>query len=357
MNTQIERFDKSEMGEAIKGCPQQITHILETYADWVPRQGAKPPEQVLFLGMGGSAISGDLVRIWSERLSTVPMVVVRGYDVPNWAGRETLVLASSYSGNTEETLSATHQAAERGCQMVGITSDGQLAQLCQSGDWDFLQIPGGLQPRAAIGYSLAGVVVVLTAFKVLPVSVLAELAAGTGLMETEGELWSDWDHPDNEPLQVSRLIGKRLPIVYGVTGTTEALAIRLRGQLAENSKIFASHHVFPEQNHNEIVGLAERIKKIKDTLIIWLSDDDDHPRVKLRQELVAKLLESSKHSQSKLPVEWTLSGNGESLIQRNLSLLHKIDWLSYYAALLHDYDPSAIKILVRLKQEMKPAQD
>jgi len=350
MRTRIKRLDPSGMGEAIKGCPQQITHILDTYTGWAPRKFVDTPQQILYLGMGGSAIGGDLVRVWTERLSTVPMVVVRGYTVPRWVGAGTLVLASSYSGDTEETLAATRQAAEQGGRVVAVASGGQLSRLCQAEGWDFVQIPGGLQPRAAIGYSLAAVALILVGFQVLPPSVLDELSTGARLMAAEGEHWGDPDRSENEPLDAAGLIGKRLPVIYGAMGTTEALALRLRCQLAENSKLFASHHILPEQNHNEIVGLAERIKDPGDALVIWLTDADDH----LRQDLSARLMGTKVQPQSLPPVECTLAGSGESLIQRNLTLLHKIDWLSYYAALLHDCDPSAIEILTRLKKEMKP---
>jgi len=243
---------------------------------------------------------------------------------------------------------------QTGGRIVAVASGGQLARLCQAEGWDFVQIPGGLQPRAAIGYSLAAVVLVLVGFRVLPQSVLDELVAGARLMASEGERWGDPDQPENEPLEAARLIGKRLPIIYGATSTTEALALRLRCQLAENSKLLASHHILPEQNHNEIVGLVERMKDPGDAFVIWLTDSDDHPRVRLRQDLSARLMGTKVQPQSSPPVECTLAGSGESLIQRNLTLLHKIDWLSYYVALLRGYDPSDIEILTKLKKEMKP---
>ncbi|UCH62987.1 MAG: bifunctional phosphoglucose/phosphomannose isomerase [Fidelibacterota bacterium] len=354
MKTRIERLDPSGMGKAIRDCPQQITNILETHTGWTPRKYVDAPKQILYLGMGGSAIGGDLVRVWAERFSTVPMVVVRGYTVPRWIGAETLVLASSYSGNTEETLSAVEEAAAQDGRIVAIASGGQLAEHCQAKGWDFVPIPGGLQPRAAIGYSLAAVALILVRFRVLPQSVLDELAAGARLMTSEGERWNDPDQSENEPLEAAKLIGKRLPIIYGAVSTTEALALRLRGQLAENSKLLASHHVLPEQNHNEIVGLAERIKNPGDALVIWLKDSDDHPRIKLRQDLSAQLMGIKMQPQTLPPMECTLAGSGKSLIQRNLTLLHKIDWLSYYEALLRDRDPSDIEILTKLKQEMRP---
>lgn len=352
MKERIRRLDRGDMGSAIKGCPRQITQILETFVDWSPSQPVEAPRQVLFLGMGGSAIGGDLVRIWTEQFSPVPMVVVRGYRVPKWVDAHTLVLASSYSGDTEETLAATHEAAEKGGRVAVIASGGQLIKLAQAAGWDLLPIPGGLQPRAAIGYSVAAISRVLVAFGLLPPAVLDDLASGAALMLADGAQFSEVDQTENKALEVARLIQGRLPIIYGATGTTETLALRFRGQLAENSKLFSSHNLLPEQNHNEIVGLAERIKGQGDVLVLWLEDEMDHPRVALRRELAGRLMGTRDVLPAGKPLEVTLAGKGRSLPERNLTLLHLIDWISYYAALLGDHDPSSIEILTDIKREM-----
>ena len=348
MDHLIERYDHSDMRAAIRGCPGQITAILDRYSSWTPRSPDQDFEQVLFIGMGGSAIGGDLVRVWMDRLATRPLIVLRGYGIPNWVGERTLVLASSYSGNTEETLAATGQAAERGCRVVALTSGGRLATLAESSGWDRLEIPGGMQPRAAIGYSVAATCVALVSLKLLPGSVLDDLAAGAELMSADGSLWADHEHQDNpNPAIAKRLLGV-LPVIYGSTGATETLALRLRGQLAENGKIFASHQLLPELNHNEIVGLNERLKDQGDPLLVWLVDREDHARVGLRRRLTSELLGIG----GRQPGEIVLEGRGETLVQRNLTLLHQVDWISYYAALLGGKDPSEIEILIRLKQEM-----
>lgn len=352
MKQRIQRLDKGDMGSAIKGCPRQITHILETFVDWSPSQPVEAPRQVLFLGMGGSAIGGDMVRVWTEQFSPVPIVVVRGYRVPNWVDARTLVLASSYSGNTEETLAATNEAAEKGARVAVIASGGQLVELAHAAGWDLMSIPGGLQPRAAIGYSVAAISRVLVAFGLLPSAVLDDLTSGAASMLADGAQLSDVDQNENKALEVARLIQGRLPIIYGATGTTETLALRLRGQLAENGKLFSSHNLLPEQNHNEIVGLAERIKGQGDVLVLWLEDELDHPRVALRRNLAGRLMGTRAVSPTGRPAEVTLTGRGRSLLERNLTLLHLIDWISYYVALLGDHDPSSIDILTEIKREM-----
>ncbi|MFC1619083.1 bifunctional phosphoglucose/phosphomannose isomerase [Candidatus Neomarinimicrobiota bacterium] len=347
IDAEIKRYDKSDMRSAIEGCPQQFNHILAKYAAWEPTGAAGSIRKVLFLGMGGSAIGGDMVRIWVERNSQIPMTVIRSYEIPKWVDDETLVIASSYSGNTEETLSAVSEAAATGAHISVITSGGELANLARESGWEHIEMPGGLQPRAAIGYSVASVAVVLAAFGILSSSILDEISAGAKRMEAEGRLWGDPQQDDNHLYNLAGTLMEQLPVIYGVAGTTEALAIRLRGQLAENSKIMSSHHILPEQNHNEIVGLAERIKHTGDPLVIWLADKEDHPRVGLRRKLAGELTGTYPSR------ETVMSGNGDSLIQRNLSLLHQLDWLSFYAAILGGNDPSQIEILMQLKEKMQ----
>lgn len=347
MKDLIQRLDPGKMGPAIQGCPQQITRILEAFAGWKPPRAPREIDKVLFLGMGGSAIGGDMVRVWADQQAKLPMVINRHYTVPGWADSRTLVLASSYSGNTEETLSAVAAAEKKGGQVIAIASGGKLAEMAQDKGWGWLQIPGGLQPRAAIGSSLAAVSVVLAACGVLPPTVLDELKIGAVNMAADGAVWGDPNVAGNQALKVARKVTDQLPVIYGAPGTTETLALRFRGQLAENSKWFASHHLIPEQNHNEIVGLTERIKSVADVVVIWLEDQDDHARIKLRREISSRLTGLKGTAQ-----ELTLAGKGATLIQRNLTLLHLIDWISYYAALLREYDPSEISILIQMKREM-----
>ena len=354
----IKKLDHQDMGAAIQDCPQQIVRLLDATGAWKPRATEQAPKQVLYMGMGGSAIGGDMARVWVERQSKVPMWVQRGYDVPEWVGPGTLAVASSYSGNTEETLSAVEQAAERGASVIAVASGGELLEQAEGQGWKVIKLPGGLQPRAAIGYSLAAIGQVLVAHDVLPESTLDELRAGASQMAAEGMRWADPGDATNQPLQLAGLIGDRLPVIYGSSGSTEALAIRLRGQLAENSKLLASHHLLPEQNHNEIVGVAARVRERHDLLIFWLTDTDDHPRVQLRRSLAGGLMGIAPSDAAQPPQQVTMSGTGSSLIQRNLSLLHQIDWLSYYAALIRGWDPSAIDVLTELKIQLgTPGQE
>lgn len=347
INELKERLDKAGMGVAIAGCPDQITRVLASGADWTHPYPGFNAVQVLYLGMGGSAIGGDVVRIWAERLGSVPMVVNRDYRIPNWVGPQTLVIASSYSGNTEETLESVAQAADRGAKVVVIASGGRLQLLADERKWGYFPIPDGLQPRAAIGYSITAVSMCMRAFGLLPETILHDLMAGAKQMKIAGLAWHPDSGTDNAAVGYARALVGRLPIIYGSAGTTEVLALRFRGQLAENSKLFASHHNLPEQNHNEIEGLANRISTVGDVSVVWLTDEADHERLELRRTISRQLMGTASS-------EIVLTGNGVNLIQRNLQLLHLIDWISYYVALLRDQDPSRIEKLLELKKKMSP---
>lgn len=345
INELKERLDKAGMGAAISGCPDQITHILASGANWTHPYPDFDAAQVLYLGMGGSAIGGDVVRIWAERLGSIPMVVNRDYHIPNWVGQQTLVIASSYSGNTEETLESVAQAADRGAKIVAITSGGKLQSLASERNWGHFPIPDGLQPRAAIGYSITAVSMCMRAFGLLPESILHDLKAGAKQMQIAGLAWHPDYSDDNAAVGYARALVGRLPIIYGCVGTTEVLALRFRGQLAENGKLFASHHNLPEQNHNEIEGLANRISTVGDVSVVWLTDEADHKRLELRRTISGQLMGTADG-------EIVLAGLGGNLVQRNLHLLHLLDWISYYVALLRDQDPSNIGNLLALKNRM-----
>lgn len=352
MRPEWEKLDPGGMGQAIRTCHEQILAALAEPA-WKPAV-VRPFDKILYLGMGGSAIGGDMVRVWSERTSAVPLTVQRDYGIPGWVDGKTLVLASSYAGNTEETLSAAGMAAAAGAQLVAITSGGELARQARAEDWQLLQIPGGFQPRAAIGYSLAAICRVLVAYQVLPQSLVGELGQAAKLMGSEAARWTA-DGSANLALATAELIADRQVVIYGTTGTTEALAVRMRGQLAENGNLFAGHHLLPELNHNEIVGLKDRLASDDSLVVVWLADAEDHPRVALRRQLTAELTGLRKAGETVPgPHEVVLSGAGKTLLERNMTLLNLVDWISLYTALLRGQDPTAIDVLLALKERLAP---
>lgn len=232
--------------------------------------------------------------------------------------------------------------------MVALTSGGQLAQMAETGGWPVHLIPAGFQPRAAIGFSLAAICRVLVAGGMLPVNLLDDLGAAATLMGAQSSSLADPSGAQNLALETARRLAGKLPIIYGVSGSTEALAVRFRGQLAENSNQFAAHHLLPEMNHNEIVGLADHLDGDSKAVVVWLKDEGDHERVTLRRKLTSELWGVAGSDR-----EMELSGSGPTLIHRNLTLLNLIDWISYYLALERGKDPTEIAILLKLKSRLK----
>ncbi|MDZ7336994.1 MAG: bifunctional phosphoglucose/phosphomannose isomerase [candidate division KSB1 bacterium] len=336
-------LDRANMRGRICGFAEQLTHAVELgRRTTLPREYARV-EAVVCLGMGGSAIGGDLLRCYLADTLKVPLVVNRDYLNPAFVGSKTLVIASSYSGNTEETLSAYVQAKERGAKVLCITSGGELARRAQGDGVPVVLIPGGYPPRTALAY-LA--VPALLAFEKLGFVPPQEepLKESAALLS---KLAQDYDRPEagNQALAAAqRLVGK-LPVIY-TTSSWEVVGMRWRGQLSENSKVLAYSSTLPEMNHNEIVGwgLLEPVQRM--VQVVLLRDRGDHPRVQMRMEFLKELV--ARHSYPAIE----LFAQGQSRLARILSLIHLGDWVSYYLALYNEVDPTPVKNIEMLKERL-----
>ena len=207
---------------------------------------------VVLCGMGGSAIGGDLVAGLVEPTTTLPWTVNRGYTLPGWVGENTLVIASSYSGGTEETLSAFAEAKERGARLLVVTSGGELLDRATADGLDHVVIPGGLQPRAALGYSLG---VGLRVARALGLAELSDAEFDAALAAARDRAEAHDEDADGNPARdlSARWVGA-LPVVYTAVGLLEAVGVRWQTQINENAKHPAVGNVLPELDHNEIMG-------------------------------------------------------------------------------------------------------
>ena len=302
--------------------------------------------QIVVAGLGGSAIGGDLVRSYlSDRLD-VPMLVVRDYDLPHFVGPDTLVLVSSYSGSTEETLSAYAQARERGCRMVAFTTGGTLAELALSHGHPVVRLPGGLSPRAALAFSFFPMLLTLSrlGFVNEPASELAETLTVLGQKSTQ---YSRSTATDKNPAkQMAAAWHGRLPLIYGANVRFDAVALRIRCQIAENAKQLAFANVFPEFNHNELVGYG-KLSHLSGLLSVCiLRDRGDHRRVGIRMAIVRKMI-----ADLGVPVV-DMHSTGDSALARMFSLVLWGDFVSYYMAILNGTDPTPIAAIDHLKREL-----
>ncbi len=300
---------------------------------------------VVVCGMGGSAIGGDLVRGWVEASSPLPFMVNRGYALPGWVGAETLVIVSTYSGGTEETLSAFADARARGARCLVVTSGGQALQQAEADGLDHVVIPGGLQPRAALGYSLGVVLRIARALGLaeLPDSVVADALDAA----RDRAAAHDQDADGNPARDLSADWVGALPVVYTGTGLLEAVGMRWRTQIHENAKHPAVGNVLPELDHNEIMGFEAAPDALAQAMqVVALRDADDHPQVAKRFEATSELLHSAVGGWTEIAVA------DSSRLDRMLSLVQLGDAASFWLAMRKGVDPTPVETIQQLKKTL-----
>ncbi len=309
---------------------------------------AKPAELdgVVLCGMGGSAISADLIRSWLAPELTVPLWVNRSYELPLSTGASTLVVVSSYSGNTEETLSAFAEARSRGCPLLAVSSGGEITRLARESGLPLLEIPAGMPPRTTTGYGLAALALALAGFGVVSDKSREIDAALPFVREQIRALGPESPLHENRAKRIAAHAQGRIPIVYGSQSFLDSVAVRWAGQFCENGKNLAFASVLPEMNHNEIAGWVHPREALRKTFPIFLVDRDDHPRIQRRIELSSEILEQKAGS------ALILESEGESRLQRILSLVLLGDFASIYLAILNGENPTTIEPIDFLKSEL-----
>jgi glucose/mannose-6-phosphate isomerase len=301
--------------------------------------------------MGGSAIGGDLVRgVFADRLKA-PLSVVRDYELPAWVDRETLVVASSYSGATEETISALSTALERRCPVVVISTGGPLKEVARKARLPLLAFPGEGQPRAAVGYSLTLLAGLLERAGLLELGneeLRDTVAAATAAVAASGP---ETPSERNPAKQLAWTLVDRLPVIEA-SGPLVAVARRWKTQLNENGKTMAVVEELPEATHNSVVGYAQP-ESIRDHLyVVFLASAAEHPRSRLRASLSAELLGAAQIGHQVIPI------GGEGRLQQAVSGIVLGDYVSTYLAFLYGLDPSPVEAIGYVKGRMSlPDED
>jgi glucose/mannose-6-phosphate isomerase len=320
----------------------QLPHQLEDALWRVESAGIEPvdaPGGLVVCGMGGSAIGADLARGVIGARARRPLVISRDYAPPAWTGPDTLVLCSTYSGETEETLAAYHGAGERGAPRVVLTTGGALAEAARADGVPVIGVPSGMQPRAAVAYMVVGALEVAALAGVTD-SLRGEIEAASRLLRGLAEEWGPDGPEDSEPKALASRLQGQVPVVYG-SELTAPIARRWRSQLNENAETPAFDGVLPEMNHNEICGWGQPT-----FTAILLEDDEQHPRVKRRIELTADVVAAAGS-----PVE-RVRARGEARAERALSLVLLGDLVSLYLAVLGGVDPTPVARIDELKQKL-----
>ena len=325
-----------KMRSLIQAFPDQMRKAWEIAQNSPIDLGYWSPGSVLILGMGGSGISGAIASNMLSGSSPVPVVANNDYRVPAWTGENTLVVACSYSGNTEETLAALEAAEERGARIVAITSGGKLGALCDEKGWPSVRIPGGEPPRSQFGFAFTSVMHVLHAVGLVSDgqhaafgSVADHLTANQANCIERAEALAD-------------LVQDRNILLYADTAQ-EGLAIRWRQQLNENSKLLCSHHVFPEMNHNELVGWESGDEHC---VAVLVRTTDDHTRTQLRMDITAKIFQDQ--GADVIEVE----PDGPNRWAQLLDAVWVGDWMSLVLAERAEVDPVDIRFIDHLKNTL-----
>ncbi|MEW6172361.1 MAG: bifunctional phosphoglucose/phosphomannose isomerase [Bacillota bacterium] len=301
---------------------------------------------VLVTGLGGSAIGGDLLRIYCQERLGVPVQVNRDYTLPAFVDGKTLVFAVSYSGNTEETLSAYHRAREKGSPVIVLTAGGKLRALADADNIPVIEVPGGLQPRAATGYLFLPMLAVLERLGLLG-GVSPEIDELEREMKKHAAVYRIETPVDKNPAkQLAQKFKDRIPVIWGSHGNTEVVAQRWKGQINENAKAPAYWNVFPELNHNEIVGFGNPADLLKKLWVVLLKDKGDHPRVDYRMEVTRRVIADKVGGISEI------DSTGSGMLARLYSLIYMGDWTSFYLAALYGIDPGPVKVIDYLKGEL-----
>jgi glucose/mannose-6-phosphate isomerase len=296
--------------------------------------------------MGGSAIGGDIVNnVFSDKIK-VPLVVNRAYEVPGFLSDKTLFIAVSYSGNTEETLSAMDKAVKKGCSVIAVSSGGKLDKLSKSSNIPIINIPLGFPPRAALGYILPALIFTLSSAGLIE-SVEEDLLNAVKLLKRLREKYSIKDPlKSNEVKQMAKKILGKVPMIISCIDNTYAAGLRLKTQLNENSKMTALHVTFPELDHNDLVNISYLRNGKHNYVAIILRDRFDSERMRKRIEITKSLASGNIGGFNEI---WA---QGKSKLERILSLIMYGDFLSVYLAVLQGTDPTPVSVIEQLKKEL-----
>ena len=314
-------------------------HLAEAL-DTIRKSNLKSPDReirnVLITGLGGSGIGGTIVAEMVAPISKVPITVNKNYHIPSFVNQHTLVIACSYSGNTEETLMATGQALNAGAEVACITSGGELLKIANEDGLNVLSMQGGNPPRSMFGYSFAFLCSLLEFYKVIDMPVEADLEKAIALLNEEEN-----DTKKNADTLADELKGKTA-IIYAVNGGL-GVASRWRQQLNENAKMLAWQSEIPEMNHNELVGWEGGSSEF---VPVFLRNADDFDRNQKRIEIIKGIIGQKT---DRILEVWS---KGNSPIEKTLYLVHFGDWVSYYLSEINQVDIMDIKSIDLLKSEL-----
>jgi glucose/mannose-6-phosphate isomerase len=322
-----------KMNDYIGDFTKHLTEALEIGKSSMLSDSHAEIHNVLICGLGGSGIGGTIVTDLVSDQINVPISATKDYSIPNFVDENTLVIASSYSGNTEETLYALEECQKRMAQIACITSGGSLEKLAKGKGFNCITIPGGQPPRAMFGYSFTQLFFLLNHYGLIDQSFMSEFEKGINLLNSEEEAIK------SEAKALATKLYGTTPVIYTAAGF-EGVGIRFRQQINENSKMLCWHHVIPEMNHNELLGWRINTDNLG---VVYFRNKCDYDRNQVRidinKEVISKFTDNITEVWSK----------GDSRIENSLYHIHLGDWVSWYLSEMNEVDAIEIDVINFLK--------
>lgn len=343
----ISKLDPQNMRGHIRTFYEQVEEAVAIGKKFQPPADSKHISNIVLAGMGGSAIGGDLLKTYLSKQLRIPFIVNRHYSLPVFVDNRSLVIISSYSGNTEETLEAYAQATKRTARILCITSGGEVAKRAKEQKHKTIFIPGGLQPRAALGYSFFPLLYAMEKMGIAKIDENEVKETIAVLKTLSGEAVDMTEM--NLPYSIAKRLHGKPVVLWSSSDLLEPVGVRWQGQINENAKQIAYSSRFPELNHNEIVGWENPSEVLKHFIVVMLNDREDHPRVVQRVAITKDVLGDIPDSLI------DVAPRGESRLARIFSAIHLGDWMSFYLAMLNEADPTPVERINYLKSELERA--
>lgn len=342
-------IDKSNMYDVLKNFPEQVKHAVEIGQKFDGFPNKPKSSKFVILGMGGSAIGGDLLASYLCNLKSVPGLDIstsRNYTLPKFVDEKTNIIVSSYSGDTEETVSAFNQAIWLSKNIIGITTGGKIRQISSENNVSIVSIPAGYQPRCAVGYSFFPMLIALLKTgligqeKMNDISYEIEMTQNT--IDVKAKQYSELKDT-NLAIQIAKKIQGSIPVIYSASDGFESVNTRWVRQIQENAKQLVFNGLLPEMNHNEINSFSNPDILPKKISLIYIKDEADNPRTKIRFNALKEII----GKQVKQIIE--IQSTEQNALSRMFDLLYLGDWVSYYLAILNEIDPTPIPLITKLK--------
>jgi len=325
-----------KMNDYINDFTNHLRDAIDIANNTELKSTTKEIRNVLVCGLGGSGIGGTIVNDIVSPKAEIPIAATKDYSIPNFVNKNTLVIANSYSGNTEETLYALEKCQARGSEIAVITSGGKLKAIAEENNYNKIIIPGDQPPRAMFGYAFTELFFILNHYGIIDGSFKADFEKTITLLNAEKV------NIQKQAMDLAKKMHQQTPVIYVANGF-EGVAVRFRQQINENSKMLCWHHVVPEMNHNELLGWRTNVN---DLAVVYFRNKMDYDRNQIRMDINKKVI--SKFTENITEI-WS---KGDSLIENSLYHINLGDWVSWYLSEMNNVDAIEIDVINFLKGEL-----